>query len=86
MLKYWAGSFSIIPPGKSIRVKVGFIPDVDSDSRSATKIPQSFQFGMELVTGSIMDGAEPETAKDLRLENLTFDKIVMPKAIKENNP
>jgi TolB-like protein len=85
--KYWSGAFSPIPPGKSIRVTVGFSPDVGGDNDlDSMKISQSFQFGMELVIGSIMDGAEPETAKDLRLENLTFDKIVMPKAIKENNP
>jgi len=84
--KYWTGSFTRIAPGKSLRVTAECIPNVGDNERVATKIPQSFQFNMELVIGSIADGADPETAKDLRLENLSFDKIVMPKASKENNP
>lgn len=77
--KYWAGSFAIIPPGKSIRVTMRITPGVATlDEAAVIPLPKSFQFSMELVMATIKEGEEPETAKDLRLECVTFDKIVMP--------
>ncbi|OGV64918.1 MAG: hypothetical protein A3K19_03320 [Lentisphaerae bacterium RIFOXYB12_FULL_65_16] len=74
--RYWTGSFSAIPSGKSIRVRVDFLPIDGRGNRqeNATQKPQSFQFDMELVIGSVMNGETPEKARDLRLENLTFER------------
>jgi TolB-like protein len=82
--RFWTGSFSPILPGKSTRVTVDFVPL--GRREGGTPFPASFQFDMELVIGSIMNDEAPEKAKDLALENLVFDKIVMPVVAKESKP
>ena len=85
----WAGSFSTIPPGKSIRVTLSYLPAKDmqpnnrrssSHDESEFVWPEYFQLDLELVVGCFFEGQEPEMAKDLALQNLTIDKVVLPKA------
>ncbi|MFA6568140.1 MAG: FlgO family outer membrane protein [Victivallales bacterium] len=84
--KFWTGSFSPIPPGKSIRITVDFTPAGRENSREdKIKFPQSFKYDMELVIGTITTGEVPGKAKDLKLENLTFDKIIMPTRTEKSN-
>jgi hypothetical protein len=82
--RFWTGSFSLIRPGKSTRVTADFV--LVGRREGGTPFPVSFQFDMELVIGSIMNDEAPEKAKDLRLENLVFDKIVMPVVAKDGKP
>ncbi len=74
----WAGAFTIIPPGSVIRASVDFVPVGQGNQQSKVSIPKHFQFDMELVIGTVPGSEPPEKAKDLRLENLVFDKIVLP--------
>ena len=76
--RYWAGDFSTIAPGKSIRVSVKFVPEIHAYNGKQPEMPKSLQFSLELVIGTTVGEQEPAFAKNLRLENLTFDKIVMP--------
>jgi len=86
----WAGSFSTIPPGKNSRVTLSYIParKMNRDNRGSSSSqdesefawPDNFQLDIELVVGSFIEGEEPEMAKDLALQNLTIDKVMLPKA------
>lgn len=77
----WTGSFSTVPPGGSLRINADFIPCGEGVEQSKTRMPDSFEFAMEVVMGTVAGDEVPEKAKDLRLENLVFDKVVMPIAV-----
>jgi hypothetical protein len=88
---YWAGSFTVIQPGKSNRVTVSYVPEQslrqpqrrrERSRESATTMswPDSFQLDLELVIGTFVEGEEPEKSKDLNLHNLTIDRVILPKS------
>jgi len=79
--RYWDGSLGAIPPGETIRMTVDFVPLDDGGYRRADEEaawPKSFQFDMELVTGTFAQGEDPLKSKDLLLRNLTIDRVVLP--------
>ncbi|HRP63651.1 MAG TPA: FlgO family outer membrane protein [Phycisphaerales bacterium] len=80
---YWAGSFSSIPPGETIRMTVDFVPAQVPGQRGRSGAaplskPEHFQFDMELVLATFVEGEEPAKARDLMLRNLTIDRVVLP--------
>ena len=89
--KYWAGSFTVIQPGKSNRMTVDYVPEISlqpqakgprGEVREPPVIPwpEYFQLDLELVIGTFAEGEEPEKSKDLALHNLTIDRVVLPKS------
>lgn len=90
--RYWSGSFTKIPPGKSARVTLDLVPSVylqteigggsnrrkSEPERPPITMPDFFQFDIELVVGTFIAGESPEKSKDLSLRNLTIDRVVLP--------
>ena len=77
-MTFWSGHFGEIQPGDTLRMTVDFVPVSQSGGRSQD--PEYFQLDMELVLGTITGDEAPEEAADLRLRNLTIDRVEMPSA------
>ena len=73
---FWSGHFSEIQPGDTLRMTVDFVRASESGGRDQD--PEHFQLDMELVLGTAMGDEAPEKAADLRLRNLTIDRVEMP--------
>lgn len=94
--RYWSGSLGSITPGKSVRLTVDFVPAevAEHEDRSRQRAekpkawsrPEYFQFDMELVIGTFVEGEDSIKAKDLTLRNLTIDRVVLPKDPKTREP
>lgn len=89
--KYWAGSFTVIQPGKSNRITVDYVPAISFQPQAKGRRgevreppvipwPEYFQLDLELVIGTFAEGEEPEKSKDLALHHLTVDRVVLPKS------
>jgi TolB-like protein len=81
--RFWNGSFSVIDPGETVDLTVTFMFSGQSDQKgrpvsAQTTRPDSFEFNMELVLGTLAPGESPAKAKDLKLRNLTIDKVMLP--------
>ncbi|HEX2839360.1 MAG TPA: FlgO family outer membrane protein [Phycisphaerales bacterium] len=84
--RYWSGSLDTIGTGETVRMTVDFVPTAPPEptdrweKKAPTPYawPTHFQFDMELVLGTFAENEDPLKAKDLRLRNLTIDRIDLP--------
>jgi TolB-like protein len=86
---FWFGSLTTIEPGEHLRLTLDFTRverGSRADARSSSEseaIPMNFQFDMEFVLATFGEGEDPLQSRDLRLRNLTIDRVTIPAGVRK---